>query len=171
MPITDLLSFVTALATVATAIAVVATFFIYRRQAEAMEAQLKVAREQIKDLQSSRASQQLYQVITSLLDVRDEVETILSLRGKDVSVWSQDELESAHIVSSRLHVVGMLVMEGIVPEELFAKAWFYSVPNCYEILTPFLERIRLERDPRYWGGFDVLHERVKRHTGTFKGFK
>ena len=165
------LSVITAVATIATAVAVIATFFVYRRQAEVMEAQLVVAKEQIRDLQESRAGQQLYQVITQLLDIRDEVETVLTLRHKPLDQWSQQELEAAHVVSSRFHVVGLLVTEGIVPEGLFAKAWFYSVPNCHEILLPFLVSIRAERDPRYWGGFDVLKSRVAEHAATFHGFK
>lgn len=180
-----------ALASLATAIIIGVTLRIYRRQAVAAEGQrdtaegllrltrdqLELMREQFRlvqsdvaALQEAREGQQLYEAMSNLLNIRKEIERVLTLREKPLDEWSAYDVEAAHVVSSRFHLVGMLMLKKSVPEELFSHAWFYSVPNCHEILQPFLQRIREERDPRYWGGFDLLQRFVAKHTTTFPGF-
>jgi hypothetical protein len=166
----DPVNFAIAVFTGITAVAATATYFVYRRQAIAMEAQLRTTREQIDDLRQSRDGQQLYQVITMLLDIRPDIERVLSLRHRPLDQWSEEEKSAAYNVSGRLQLTGLLVLQKVVPEELFAKAWYYSIPTCHEILQPFIKAVRAERDQRYWSAFDYLAERVRLHSGSFTGF-
>jgi hypothetical protein len=173
----DPINLAVALFTAITALAASATYFIYRRQAKTMEAQwtvtqkqIEVAQEQLTDLRSSRDGQQLYQVISMLLDIRPDVERVLGLRDRPIDQWTREEEASAHVVASKFHLTGLLVLQKVVPEELLAKAWYYSIPQCYEILTPFLRKMRNERDQYYWSAFDELAVRVKQHAAAFCGF-
>ena len=84
--------------------------------------------------------------------------------------WEDKDREAAIKVCARFHLVGILMLEGMIPEDLFAKAWYYSVPNCREILESFIRQYRQERDYRYWSAFDRLRDRVIELTKDFKGF-
>lgn len=159
MSVQDVTSIIQAVAT----IFVAAALFVSWRCMRIMEAQLT-------DEQRSRAMQQLYQVINSLLDIRPEIETVLTLRDKPLSEWAVDERKAAHEVCARFHLVGLLVLEGLIPERIFSHAWYFSVPQCHAILQPYLQHVRKVRDPRYWSAFDALVKRVERHTKDFPGF-
>lgn len=163
---TTLLTITQVLAT----IFIAATFFVYVRQAKAMEDQLEISRKSVADMQRSNACRQLYEVIDRLLESRSDIETVLLLKGKSLENWNDAERLSAHRVCSRFHLVGLLLREEMIPEKLFAHAWFYSVPNCFEILRPFIAEVRKSRDSRYWTAFDYLAQRVKFHETTFVGF-
>lgn len=154
---------ITAIAQViATAFVAVALYVNWRR--------MRIMEVQLADGQQSRAMQQLYQVINTLLDIRTDVDAVLEIQGTDESTWSDAAKRAAPVVCSRFHLVGILVLNGVVPEILFSQAWYYSVPECYRLLTPYLERIRRERDPRYWSAFDVIARRVEHHAKSFRGF-
>jgi len=149
---------------------VAATLYILWRQTCAMEANLEITQSQILDLQETRSRQQMYQVSASLADIRNDVERILSLKDKGYESWCKEDKDAALIVCSRFHLVGLLAAEKMIPVELFAKAWFYSIPNCHTILLPYLEDMRESRDSRYWSAFDFLQNEVVKHTKDFKGF-
>jgi len=136
-----------------------------------MESQLAETRAQIADVQSSRGAQQLYEVMTMLLDIQAHVERVLTLNGRGMQDWTEEETASARMVASKMHLTGLLVLQKIVPEELFSHAWFYSVPRCYKILLPFIQKMREERDPRYWSAFDALEATVSHHAASFVGFQ
>jgi hypothetical protein len=145
--------------------------FVQRQRARIMSEQLETQKKQIAELERTRSLQELRSFVKELLDIRTALETVLTLEGKDASTWSHEETQAAHTVCARFHLIGILILEKMVPEDLFAKALYYSVPRCYEILTPFLRTMRSERDPRYWSAFDVLEEIVKENTRNFGGFK
>jgi hypothetical protein len=149
---------------------IAATFFVYVRQAKAMEAQLEVTRQSVADLQRATACRQMYEVITSLLDLRSDIESVLKLKDQSFNDWTDSDKESAQRVCSRFHLVGLLMREGMIPEQLFSHAWYYSVPHCFDALQPFLKHVRESRDSRYWTAFDYLARTVRRHADTFRGF-
>ena len=135
-----------------------------------MTEQLSVQKKQIAELERTRSLQELRSVIKDLLDIRSAVEAVLALEGKDFGTWTDEDIQAAHTVCARFSLIGILILEKMVPEELFAKAWYYSVPKCHAVLKPFLEKMRHERDPRYWSSFDVLVERIAHRTKEFRGF-
>lgn len=158
------------IAQVAATVFLAITIYIYWRQAKVMEAQLNITKEQIKDLQGSRSRQQFYEVVTRLLEIKDDIERVLELEGKNLKEWTKNDLASASTVCARFHLVGILVIEDLVPEKLLSSAWYYSIPECHKILQPYLQEIRRKRGQKYWSAFDVLNKRVLANTNTFKGF-
>ncbi len=157
-------------ATAIATIAMVFTILVGWRQLRAMEESSHLTRQQLEDLQSSRSRQQLYEIATYLLSNLTGVETVISLAGKPLAGWTADEREAARVVCSHFHLVGALVQEQMVPELLFAKLWYYSVPQCHVALKPYLEEIRRERGPNYWSRFDWLAERVREHNKDIQGW-
>jgi len=146
------------------------TLFVYVRQTRAMEQHLQIQQDHIEDIQDSRAELQFYQVIRSLLDMRPYIERVLSSCNKPMHSWSDEDREAAIQVCGQFHFVGVLVYEQLIPEDLLAKSWCYSIQQCFKVLEPFIISIREERDPRYWSGFDFLAKRVAEITVDFKGF-
>lgn len=153
-------------------VASVCAVIVNIRRARTMDAQFQLSARQLSDQQEARSLQQMYQEINQLLNIWDHVETVLSLEGQPFESWKDKEKEfrSAMIICSRFHLVGILVIKEMVPEELIAQAWFYSIPKCYDILKPCLDHYRKTRDHRYWKAFDVLAFKVKEYAKTFEGF-
>ena len=147
-----------------------AALLVQSRRARIMKEQLATQRAQIADLERTRSLQEMRILIRDLLDIRKSIETVLALEGKNLSEWTEGQREAAFTVSGRFSLLGILVLERLVPEDVFAKAWYYSVPKCYAILRPFLEEIRSQRDYRYWSAFDVLAQRIADSTKDFPGF-
>ena len=146
------------------------TLFIYVRQARAMESHLQIQQEHIQHIQDSRAELQFYQVIQSLISMRPHIERILLLDEQPFERWTEEDHEAAIHVCGQFHFAGVLVYEKLIPEELLAKSWCFSIQQCYKILRPFIISIRQKRDQRYWSGFDFLARRVAEITIDFKGF-
>jgi len=149
---------------------VAATLYVGWRQAKAMELQLAITREQVADLQETRSRQQLYEVLASLVDIRADIERVISLDGKALRAWTEEERRSAYTVCAKLHLVGILVVEKLVPERLFSFAWYWGVPACFRILQPYLAELRADRDSRYFSAFDALNRRVLEQTRDFAGW-
>lgn len=113
---------------------VAVTIYIYWRQVKVMESQLRIVKDQTKDLQDTRDCQLLYEVINSLLKIKDDIERVLALDDKSVDLWTKEEHASASTVCARFHLVGILIIKEFVPASLFSQAWYYSVPECHRIL-------------------------------------
>jgi hypothetical protein len=150
---------ITAFSQVIATFLVAATLYVLWRQTRAIEENLRIAQNQIIDLQESRSRQQMYQVISSLSDIRDNIENVLKLEGKPFSDWSAEDKKAAFLVCARFHLAGIMVIEKMVPEELLAKIWFYSIPKSFEILKPYLEQMRIDRDPHIGVHLTFLHEK------------
>ena len=164
---------VQSIASVAQAVAtmaIVLTFFVYRGQLHAMQSQSLLLEQQMTDLQRSRSRQQLYDVVKYLLSDRLQFEKVISLAGKPLSEWAVDEREAAFVVCSTFHLVGALVQEEVVPDNLFCKLWYYSVPRCHDVLKPYLDELRRVRGPNYWSRFDWLAKKVAECNKDVQGW-
>jgi hypothetical protein len=99
------------------------TDYVQAVRARIMTEQLAVQKRQIADLERTRSRQELRSVTRDLLDIQADIEVVLALEGKDHSEWTEEDSRAAHTVCARLHLVGILILEEMVPEDLFAKAW------------------------------------------------
>ncbi|MBL8867363.1 MAG: hypothetical protein JNK93_17530 [Planctomycetia bacterium] len=124
-----------------------------------------------KDSRRSQRIQNLYDVIQKLLDIRPKIEIVLKLDPDKHTTWTEEERTAASDVCSRFHLVGMLIIEKAIDPVLFARAWYHSVPQCYRILTPYLQEKRRLTDQRYWSAFDVLATMVETVDREWKGFQ
>ena len=145
------------------ALVIAYTVIVYVRQARAIELQARLQQKHTSNLQ-------FVEVIRSLLDMRQDVERILLLHGKPLDNWTKEDNESAIKVCGQFHFIGVLIHEGLIPGKLVAETWFCSISKCHKILQPFLIKMRQERDPRYWTGFDFLAKQVADIEDNFKGF-
>ncbi len=119
----------------------------------------------------SQRIQNLYDVIQKLLDIRPKIEIVLKLEPDKHQNWTEEERAAAMDVCSRFHLVGILIIEKAIDPVLFARAWYYSVPQCYRILLPYIQEKRRMTDQRYWSAFDVLNEMVSSIAKEWKGFQ
>jgi hypothetical protein len=149
---------------------VVITIVVSWRQMKIQNDQLALQNAQLADVQQSRSMQMLLEVIKSLLDIRPEIESVLRLKEKPLVSWTEEERNAALLVCSRFQLVGILVLNGVIPEKLFAQAWYFSVVNCHKAVEPFLDEIRRNRHQNYWRAFDELVTRVKSFEPNFGAF-
>ena len=152
-----------ALIQAAGSLVVAATVVVYWRQLLAMK-------QNVEELQESRRRQQLYQALSFLIEMRPNIQHIFSLENKPFSAWEANDIDHAEFVCTRFNLVGVLVIENMLPVDILAKTWFYGIPKCHRILMPYIEKIRSERDKRYWSAFDALTVSVQHISEKFSGF-
>ena len=149
-----------------TLIAAVATAVIYFFQ-------LQMMRRQLATMEKSWSWSQKHEVLTSLGNIRDDVERIIALDGKDYLSWGEDDKTSASKICYTMHVLGALLVDQPAVIELFGITWFHSLPRCHRILQPFIDDVRKERDPgfkRYFSAFDYLNAKAEDAIKNYKGF-
>lgn len=117
-----------------------------------------------------RELEQMYEVTLTVFDFRDALERVFRLDGKPYDTWDSADMDAAHTICSRFHLVGIQIHQKLFPEKIFAQAWYYAVPTTFRILAPYLAEMRRNRDYRYWSGFDYLKICVEKKTRNFRGF-
>lgn len=156
-----------------TLIVISATACIYYRQLRAMDNQVRLTQKQVERLEHSSAWEQKHTVLTSLDDIRDEVEQVLALDGKPFDSWTPEDRAAGRKVCYRLHIIGSLLVGQDSVIRLFGWTWFYALPNCHRILKPLIDEFRLARDPRrerYFSAFDYVAEHAKDAIKDYDGF-
>jgi hypothetical protein len=139
-------------------------------QLDLQKKQLDLQTSQIAALERSRSLEQMNLGVNRMID-SGHVEHVLSMKGLDYGDWTKEDRQAAHMVALGFHMIGVSVLEKLISEDTFAKAWYYSVPTCHQILQPYLAELRRTRDSRYFSAFDVLAKRVRRGTEAFEGFE
>lgn len=93
-----------------------------------------------------------------------------TLKATAFDDWDEEDKEIAHDVCGMFHHFGALVYEKALPADVFGKLWYFSVPASFEIVRPYLDSVRKERGPNYWGRFDYLVWRVKVENRGGQGY-
>ena len=160
------------IAQIISAVALVVTLTIYYLQLRTMGKQLAAMR------QGTDA-----QHILSLMSFieSEEVRTARQLvytrlHRKQVSDWTESELQAASRVCASFATIGRLLKSGIVPIEPIVEGWEPTLRRSYQILEPFILEMRKPENggPQYWMGFDWLcseFERlgpIERHTQNLR---
>lgn len=155
------MNFLVEVAQICTVPLIAYTLMVYLRQAKAMEKQLIIQERHLVHAEEIHAQSQFYQAISSLIEMRPQIEQVFLLKDKTFNNWSEKERESALCLVSQCHFIGVLVSENLINDALLAKTWPYNIKTCHKILQPFIEHIRHERGERYWWGFDFLTNRIQ----------
>lgn len=123
---------------------------------------------QRRETRVSRSRDQLYRFFMLLTEARSEIEAVLRLENKPYSRWEKEDKDAALAVCVRLHLIARLMLEDMLHEDVLSIMWYYSIPKCYMILTPYLIDIRHQRDRYYWLSIEQLVFRVLRNTVTYE---
>jgi hypothetical protein len=144
---------------IAIGVVAICTLAVYYHQLRVMSRQLSAMQESSK-AQSSLSLVEFLQA-PDVRHARHIVRSVLS--KKPIGEWSEEERNSASVVTANYDVAGALIKGGLAPVELVAANWGPSIIHCYEVLAPYIEehRNRPGAHPRYWSNFQWLAERAE----------
>lgn len=111
---------------------------------------------QWKDAREGRSREILYRILTSLAENRAYIEAVLELENKPFDQWTADDRIAARHVCTRFHIIAWLVDQKMIPAHILASVWYYSLPQCYDILKPYIDDIRSKRGQNYWIKIDEM---------------
>ncbi len=86
-----------------------------------------------------------------------------NIHKKIFNNWSDEEIKKAEIVCYTYNLAGIMVVEGLIDEDLVVKRGHDSIVKCWEAAKPMLEeyRIKQKRGNDFWGDFDKLYNKAK----------
>jgi hypothetical protein len=109
---------------------------------------------QLRAMRSASTAQNILAVLNYLQDAqvreaRCVVQTDLGSKPPDL--WTEVEKEKASLVYSTYDVTGILIRQGLVPEDVFIDYWGESMVRCYKVLEPYLQALRRQADGGQYG--------------------
>ncbi|MBE0539537.1 MAG: hypothetical protein IH620_07480 [Ignavibacterium sp.] len=120
---------------------------------------------QLKTMRKGTLGQNSISLINYLQDekTREARRIVMTLKDKDYSLWTVDELYAASMVCSNYEVLSILIYQmSLVPSDIFIENWGPSIKICYEILKEHIEEMQKPENsgPRYWDNFEKLYKEV-----------
>lgn len=145
------LNAIIAIAQILATLAICATLGIYYRQMKIMESQLNA-------MEQSAQSVALLDVIKwiSESEIRAARKTLMMTRGKRLEAWSEDEKAKAKKVCVYYDIVGILIKNRVVPEDIIESHWGQSIIQCREAAAGLIDQTRKEINSEAWGEYDRL---------------
>ena len=101
-------------------------------------------------------------------DVRRARRTVYNLpedaTPQGAAHWPEEAKWDVELVCSSFEVVGMLVVEGVIPAEWVARNWRFAIVTTWERTEPLIQHYRATRAPDYWHYFEKLVQRARKFT-------
>jgi len=92
--------------------------------------------------------------------IKEQVENweycLNTLSEKPFDGWNEEEKKKAASICGAFHIVGVLGWEKAIPRKLITRIFYYSLPETFKVLKPYLNEMRRKRGESYWIGFDLL---------------
>lgn len=94
------------------------------------------------------------------------------LRGVDIRQWDDNFRNYAETVCHTYDTVGIMIRHGMLPVEYIADSWGDSLRRTWQILQPFVEHYRKQREtPEYWADYErLVQEAEKFRSRGAEGF-
>lgn len=99
-------------------------------------------------------------------DIREARRIVFtSLKNKQPSEWSDEEIRAAEKVCASYNAVGIMAMNGMVPTKVVARNWRGTLCRSWEILQPLVKLYREQReDPELWANFEWIAKQAKKQA-------
>lgn len=118
---------------------------------------------QLREIQRATYAQSFYTAADRLQDekLREARGVIFSLSDTPYKDWTTEQKRTGEIVCHNYDVVGILVRNQMLPEEIIVDSWGDSLRRLWSILSPLVEEYRTERQfPEFWDDFQYLAEKA-----------
>jgi len=93
--------------------------------------------------------------------------TVYSLADKPFESWTDDEKKVAEKVCCSYDAVGIMIRNNMLPLDVVADSWGYSLRRSWRILSPMVVSYRvLQNSVEYWDDFEWLARQAEMYQKT-----
>ncbi len=118
---------------------------------------------QLREIKRATYAQSFFTAANRLQDekLREARGTVFSLKDTQYRDWTPENKKTGEIVCHNYDVVGILVRNKMLPEEMIVDSWGDSLRRLWPILEPLVEDYRKQRkSPEFWDDFQYLAEKA-----------
>lgn len=118
---------------------------------------------QLREIQRATYAQSFFTAAYRLQDekLREARGIVFSLKETPYKDWTTEQKKTGEIVCHNYDVVGILVRNKMLPEQMIVDSWGDSLRRLWPILRPLVEEYREQREsPEFWDDFQYLSERA-----------
>jgi hypothetical protein len=127
---------------------------------------------QLREIQRATYAQSFFTAADRLQteSLRQAREAIFALSGTPYGDWTAEQKKLGEVVCHNYDVVGILVRNKMLPEEMIVDSWGDSLRRLWPILKPLVLEYRKTRSsPEFWDDFQFLSERAEAFASTRRG--